>query len=251
MGSQPIPSFKNIMPSTEGTSWIHRWESRIKLISCIIMVFGLVFLNTPKLLIISYILLTAIILSMGLSIKEILKKTSLFLPFLVFMSIPILIGGGLPPSEERVTLVLLLTFKGLNSLSIMFIMFFSQSMAEILNGLAYMKLPSSFITILFLSWRYVFILGEKFIQMHKALISRLFKPGFNRRSFKAYGEVMGGMLVKSIDTSDKVYIAMASRGFDGTMPTTSPRKIKWLDIFKSTIMVGSVILLKIIEKWWL
>lgn len=251
MVSNPIPTIRNIIPITEKDSWIHRWEPRTKVISCITMVFGLIFLNTPKLLGLFYIFVTVLVLSMGLSIKEFLKRTSYFLPFLILMSIPILIGGGLPPSEERIELVLLLAFKGLNALSIMFIMFFSQPVPELLNGLAYMNLPDFFISIIFLSWRYVFILGERLSKYHKALVSRLFKPGLHKSSFKAYGEIMGGTLIKSIDTSDKVYKAMASRGFNGTMPTSKPREIRSSDIFKSTMMVGSVILLKIIEKWWL
>ena len=251
MALNPIPTIKNVIPVTEKDSWIHRWEPRTKIISCILMIFGLVSLKTPELLVLSYVFITILVLSMGFSMKEILKRTGYFLPFLVLMSIPILIGGGLPPSEERVELVLLLAFKGLNALSIMFIMFFSQPVPELLNGLSYMYLPDFFISIIFLSWRYVFILGDRLSKYHKALVSRLFKPGLHKASFKAYGEIMGGTLIKSIDTSDKVYRAMAARGFNGTMPTSKPREIKISDIFKSIAMIVGVILLKIIERWWL
>lgn len=251
MASEPVPSIKNIVETVAKDSWVYRWEPRTKVVSCVAMVFGQVFLNTPKLLIILYVFLTILVISMGFSIKQLIKRTCFFLPFVIIMSIPILIGAGLPPSEERVTLALLLAFKGLNALYIMFIMFFSQPVPELLNALAYMKLPSSLITIIFLSWRYVFLLGERFNQLYKALVSRLFEPGFNTDSFKAYGQVMGGMLIKSIDTSEKVYRAMASRGFDGTMPTSKPRDICPLDILKSVIMVSSVIMLNVIEKWWL
>lgn len=252
MASDLIPSIKDMIPITaKKDSWISRWEPRTKVITCILMVFGLVFLNTPKLLIISYAILTTLVLSMGISIKEFLKRTSFFLPFIILMAIPILLGGGFPPNKERIILAQLLAFKGLNALSIMFIMFFSQPVPELLNALSYMNIPGFLITIIFLSWRYVFLLGERLNRLYKALVSRLFKPGFNRDSFKAYGQVMGGMLIKSIDTSDKVYRAMASRGFDGTMPTSKPREIKILDILKSVILISSVILLNVIEKWWL
>lgn len=166
------------------------------------------------------------------------------------MSIPLLLGGGIPPSKERETLALLLAFKSLNSLYIMFIMFYSQPTSELLSGLSHMKLPSLFMSIIFLSWRYVFLLGEKISNLYKALLSRLFNPKIGKNSLKVYGEIMGGMLIKSIDTSDKVYRAMSSRGFNGTIPTSSPKEIKALDIIKSVTMISAVILLNIFEKWW-
>ncbi|MBU5485736.1 cobalt ECF transporter T component CbiQ [Clostridium sp. MSJ-11] len=250
MTLKSIPSIKNAIPTTTKDSWIHHWESRTKTISCIIMVFTLVFLKTPLLLILSFAILTAIVLSMGVSIKQIVIRVVCFLPFLLLMSLPIMIGGGIPPTQERKTLALLLIFKSLNALFIMFIMFFSQPVPALLNGLAHMKLPSSFISIIFLSWRYVFILSERLSQFYKSLKSRLFQPRFHKNSFKVYGEIMGGMLVKSIDTSEKVYRAMASRGFNGKMPTSKPKSITIIDILKSVLFISSVILLHIIEKWW-
>lgn len=230
--------------------WIHRWEPRTKLVTGIIMTFLLVSLRTPRLLIYLYLGMTGLLTSMGFSVKILVKRTIYVFPFLIFMAIPLLVGGGIPPSDERVTLVLLLTFKSLTSLYIMFMIFSSQPIIELLNGLAYMKLPKLFISIVFLSWRYVFLLGEKLSNMYKALIARLFKPNVRKSSLKIYGQVMGGMLIKSIDTSDKVYIAMVSRGFDGTIPTSQPKEIKSMDIVKSVLMISSVLLLILIEKWW-
>lgn len=230
--------------------WIHRWEPRTKLVTGIIMTFLLVSLRTPRLLIYLYLGMTGLLTSMGFSVKILVKRTIYVFPFLIFMAIPLLIGGGIPPSDERVTLVLLLTFKSLTSLYIMFMIFSSQPIIELLNGLAYMKLPKLFISIVFLSWRYVFLLGEKLSNMYKALIARLFKPSVRKSSLKIYGQVMGGMLIKSIDTSDKVYRAMVSRGFDGTIPTSQPKEIKSMDIVKSVLMISSVLLLILIEKWW-
>lgn len=249
MDSNLISSMRNITDIKEN-SWIHKWEPRTKIFSCTIVVFGLVSLETPKILIGTCLVSILLLLSMGFSIKEILKKTSYILPFIIFMSIPLLLGGGIPPSKERQTLVLLLAFKSLNSLYIMFIMFFSQPTSELLSGLSHMKLPSLFMSIIFLSWRYVFLLGEKISNLYKALLSRLFNPRVRKTSLKVYGEIMGGMLIKSIDTSDKVYRAMSSRGFNGTIPTSKPKEIQALDIIKSITMISAVILLNIFEKWW-
>lgn len=250
MDSNNLFSKENPIANGKKTSWVHRWEPRSKLVTAIIMTFALVSLQTPKLLIYSFMAMALVLLSMGFSLKTLIKRNMLVIPFLLFMAIPLLLGGGLPPSDERISLVLLLTFKSLTALYIMFMTFSSQSIVELLNGLAYMKLPKFFISIVFLSWRYVFLLGGKLNSMYKALISRLFKPSARKDSLKIYGQVMGGMLIKSLDTSDKVYRAMASRGFDGSIPTSKPREIQAMDLIKSLIMLSLVLFLIIVEKWW-
>lgn len=234
----------------EKDSWVHKWEPRTKFITSILITFALVSLQTPRLLIYSYCGMTMVLISMGFSLRDLTKRNMVVLPFLIFMAIPLLIGAGYPPSDERITLVLLLALKSLTALYIMFMVFSSQPTAELLNGLAYMKLPKIFITIVFLSWRYVFLLGDTLSTMYKALVSRLFKPSVRKDSLKIYGQVMGGMLIKSLDTSDKVYKAMASRGFNGTLPTSSPREIKAMDLLKSLFMVATVLLLIVIENGW-
>ncbi len=240
----------NTINISKKDSWVHRWEPRSKVVSCTILVFGLVCLESPKLLMASYLLLLVLLLTMGFSTKELIKKTSYLLPFIALMAIPLLLGGGIPPSHERKTLVLLLGFKALNSLYIMFLMFYSQPVVDLLNGLSYMKLPGPFISVVFLSWRYIYLLGDRLSKLYKALLSRLFNPRIRQNSLKTYGAVMGGMLIKSIDTSDQVYKAMSSRGFNGTMPRSTPKEIRLSDIIKSVMMVLAVILLNIFEKWW-
>ncbi|AKL97239.1 cobalt ABC transport system permease protein CbiQ [Clostridium aceticum] len=251
MALKSIPTIKNSLPSTRKSSWVHSWETRIKASTCIMMTFALVSLKTPELLMLSFALLTLIVLSMGISPKQIIIRIGFFSPFLLLMTVPILVGGGLPISQERLQLALLLLFKSLSALLIMFIMFFSQPMPVLLNGLSHMKLPPFFISIVFLSWRYVFLLWEKLNQFYKALKARLFQPSFHTKSFKIYGEIMGGMVIRSIDSSEKIHKAMLSRGFNGKMPTASPKVITTLDVFKSIFIISSVMFLHIIEKWWL
>lgn len=250
MNSNPVSLEKNFIDSSRKNTWLHKWEPRTKVISCIIMILGLTSLKTPGLLMVSYLILMMLLLGMGMSPGTILKRTSYTLPFIIFMGLPILLGGGLPPSKDRVTLVLLLIFKALNALYIMFIMFFSQPATDLLNSLAYMKLPNIFISIIFLAWRYLFLLGEKFSKTYKALLSRLFQPRIKKASLKIYGQIMGGMVIKSLDSSDKVYRAMISRGFNGRIPISKPKKVQLSDLIKTMLMIGTVALLNILEKWW-
>lgn len=244
-----IPSIDESLTYIEGDSFIHRWSPRVKIVTCFISVFLISAINTPKFVITCFIALLLVVLLMGLKLKDLIKKTSILLPFIIFMSLPILFGKGLDIDPERLNTVLLLAFKSLSSLYLMFIMFFTQPMWEFLGALSYLKIPDSVMSIIFLSWRYVFVLGNKLKNMYKALVSRLFEPKFKKATFNTMGQVMGGMLIKSLDTSDIVYNAMVSRGFDGSIPVSKPRDITFIDIVKSFLFILPIVILLIVERW--
>lgn len=250
MSKDYIPSLDGTLPHIDKNSWVHRWETRCKAVTCVLSIFLISSLKTPKLIVGVYLTLLIMVVSMGLSIRELVIRTGHLLPFVILMALPIILGGGFPLKEERIDLAILLAFKSLSGLYIMFLLFFSQPIPELLNAMSYMKVPDLFMSIIFLAWRYVFILGEKLRKMYKALISRLFKPGLDKTTFNAMGGVMGGMLIKSLDTSDMVYKAMVSRGFDGKMPVSRPREIKISDIFKSLVIISLVIFVLVAERWW-
>ncbi len=238
------------LPQIDKNSWIHKWESRCKAVTCVLSIFLIASMESPILLMGIYLTLLVMVLSMGLSVRELIRRTAHLLPFIILMALPIILGGGFPLKRDRILLATLLALKSLSGLYIMFILFFSQSIPKLLNALSYMKIPDVFMSIMFLTLRYIFILGEKLRNMYKALISRLFKPALDRKTFNAMGGVVGGILIKSFDTSDIVYKAMISRGFNGKMPVSKPEEIKLSDLLKSGIILIVIIFILILERRW-
>lgn len=249
MPKEYIPSIDANLTYINKDTFIHRWNPKAKIVSCVLGVFLISSIKTPKYLIACFLGLLILVLLMGLGPRELLRKTSLLLPFIIFMSLPILFGKGLKVDPERKELVILLAFKSLSSLYLMFLMFFSQPMWEFFGALSYLKVPDTVMSIIFLSWRYVFVLGAKLRNMYRALSSRLFVPKFNKATFNTMGQVMGGMLIKSLDTSDTVYNAMVSRGFDNKIPVSEPRKLQVMDLAKSLGLIIPVVVVLIIERW--
>lgn len=249
MARDYIPSIDDHLTYIDKDTFLQRWDPRTKLISCVGAVFLISAIQTPSLLVGCFLTLLVLVLIMGLGPWELLKKTSLLLPFIVFMSLPILAGGGWPLDKDRVRLVLLLAFKGLSSLYLMFILFFTQPMWELLGAMSHLGLPDVLMSIVFLTWRYVFVLSTRLKKMHKALSSRLFQARLRRESLEVSGQVMAGMLIKSLDTSDTVYKAMLTRGFTGRIPVSRPRPIGGWDLVKSFLILGSLVLVLVYERW--
>ncbi|RQD77171.1 MAG: cobalt ECF transporter T component CbiQ [Candidatus Syntrophonatronum acetioxidans] len=227
--------------------WGRCWEPRTKVITAFIFVFGVVSLNNPWLVLAAFLFVLAASIMMGLN-GRLFSRLVLLIPFLLLMTLPLILGGGLPPSSDRVAFAALIALKALTSMAAMVVMLATQPLEEFMEGLASMKIPPVIISVLFLACRYALLFLEDVKKTRRALISRLFSPGLKSQSLQVYGELAGGMFIKSFDRSDSVYRAMASRGFTGKLPTGLPREITPKDLLISLVAVSFILFLIVAER---
>ena len=230
----------------EKKTWISAWEVRMKLVTCIAIAFLLVPVKKPFVLGGYAVFLLLLLLSAQLPLRRVLQRLLLLLPLLLFLAVPVLAGGGFPPSPARVELMLLLMLKAVCTVFLMFMIVFTQPVQLLFNGVGNMNLPDKLVSVLFLSWRYVFLFWDKLFQTYKALRSRLFRGGMSIEAYKTYGEIIGGLFVKSIDGSERVYKAMLSRGYSGRSVVAATPEITLMDGVKSLVMLASAALLYLI-----
>ncbi|UNC93114.1 energy-coupling factor transporter transmembrane component T family protein [Candidatus Contubernalis alkaliaceticus] len=229
-------------------TWGRAWDTRAKTAAALLFVFGVVSLNTPVLVLAALFFALISALLMGLSFSFLMKKLLLLVPFLALMSVPIILGGGLPPAMDRYYFAALLSLKALASMTAMIVMLVTQPIEEFLEGLYHLKVPYIIITVLFLAYRYTFLFMQEIKSIQRALASRLFSGGIHINALKVYGELSGGLFIKSVDRSEHVYRAMSSRCFQGKMPVSSPSPITSMDMIKTIVTVFVVVFLIVIEQ---
>ncbi len=239
----------NLQKLHQKSSWGHRWETRCKLIATMLLIIGIVYLHSLPLLSLTFGIIFIAALSMGLPFIVLFTRLVVILPFFLLMGIPILFGGGYPLSVEALQFLLTVTFKGFSSLLLMIIVIYTQSPQEIFNGMAYMKIPSALLSVFFLAYRYLFLFINDLQNTRKALISRSYRHQFSKENMKLYGQLAGGILIKSIDTSETVYKAMISRGFEGKIPTSLPKKVSSIDLLKTILVACFTISIILLEGW--
>ena len=103
-------------------------------------------------------------------------------------------------------------------------------------------------TVIYLAYRYGFLFIQEMQTTIRALKSRLFDARLGRYSLQIYGELSGGMFIKSINRSETVYRAMASRGFRGSMPVGAPGRIGRMDFLKAAVPPLFIIALILLEQ---
>jgi len=224
------------------------WEPRTKLVAGIIFVFGVISINNLWLLGAALVFSVSFAMLAGLGPGQLLKRLSVLLPFLALMSIPLVFGAGLPPAPERVVLASLILLKALTAMSFTLFVFTNQPIEEMLEAMEHLRMPSAITTVIYLAYRYGFLFIQEMQTTLKALQARLLKAQLSRRSLPVYGQLAGGLFIKSLNRSETVYRAMASRGFNGKFPIGRPRPVKPQDLFIAVVPIVFLTGLLIIEQ---
>ena len=99
--------------------------------------------------------------------------------------------------------------------------------SDLATALHQLKVPSLFIAILSLMWRYLFVMINQVRRMLHARASRSASALDQRRSggtlawrARVTGGMAGSLFLRSIERSERVYASMLSRGYDGTLPAS-------------------------------
>jgi cobalt/nickel transport system permease protein len=84
---------------------------------------------------------------------------------------------------------------------------------DIITGLQGLKLPSIIVLTLNLTIRYLFVLREEFLRMHKSWNSRYFGKYF-WFNVSSIGKRLGILFIRTTERAERVSNCMLSRGFD-------------------------------------
>ena len=91
------------------------------------------------------------------------------------------------------------------------------SMSELLVGLERLRVPRVFVAITGSMMRYGEVITGEMRRMKIARQSRGYEPRWMWQS-KAVASSAGALFVRSFERGERVYLAMASRGYDGSLP---------------------------------
>ena len=260
-------------PYRPRNSPVHRLDPRVKLVLTVVFILTNALVPTGAWPV--YILLFALILSAELlselGVSYMLKRSSLALPF-VLAALPLILTV---PGQTLFTLPLgpwtvhasypglarfvSITLKSWISVQAAIILAASTSFPDLLVAMRALHVPRLLVSIFGLKWRYLFVLVDEASRLLRARLSRSGqsdKPGVKMgRSLSWRARVTGGMagslFLRAFERSDRIYMSMVSRGYDGearTMPLQAIRPSQWAVLFVGLGLLG--ILLMFAFMFW-
>lgn len=113
-----------------------------------------------------------------------------------------------------------------------------------LNGLGF---PSKFAHLLLFMVRYIEVIHHEYHHLRDAMLLRAFRPRFDGITFRALGFLVGQLLVRSINRSERIMEAMKCRGFRGRFYVLAPCRIERADIVFALSAFMAISVLGILE----
>jgi len=93
----------------------------------------------------------------------------------------------------------------------------------VLRGLSRLRVPRALVVQLAFLYRYLWVLVDEMMRMSRARAARDGGEGPWRLRFRSRAGVVGVLFLRTWDRAERIYWAMAARGFDGTLPAPPPR----------------------------
>jgi cobalt/nickel transport system permease protein len=211
-----------------------------------------------------YVLLFAMVISLvilsGVGVGYVLKRAALAFPF-VLAALPLIFTTpGLQffsltygsweiivtlPGVERFFSIAL---KSWISVQAAILLTATTQFPDILTAMRAVRVPRLLVAIIGLMWRYIFVLADEALRLMRARAARSGEaeiPGHRKGgqiSWRAQtaGGMAGNLFIRSIERSDRIYVAMLSRGYDGevrAMPFPELKASNWI-----VLIVGGGIL---------
>lgn len=83
------------------------------------------------------------------------------------------------------------------------------------HALARLRMPANLVQLHFFTVRYIGVIGDEYTRLRTAMRARGFRPSNSLHTYRSIGYLLGMLLVRSLDRSERILAAMRCRGFQG------------------------------------
>ena len=115
------------------------------------------------------------------------------------------------------------------------------------HALQALKVPPQLVQLLMFTIRYIETLREEYLRLRAAMKVRGFRPGTNWHTYRTFGYLVGIMLVRALERSERVLGAMKCRGFSGHMVLLERFQLTAQDWVFAGLTSGAALLLILVE----
>jgi len=221
---------------------VHRLDSRVKFI--VVLVFTAVVISLPRTslsILVCYAVGPFTILVFGkIPLRFAFKQILLVSPFVLVLALscplydktPVTVAFG--PFFWQTSLGWMRCFAILGKFVVTMLALIAlvstTRFSDLLTGLQKLGLPKLLIIQLGFLYRYIFVLIDRAHHILRARAGRTLRNLGFKAELKIAASMLGSLLTRSIDTAERINIAMQGRGFSGSWHTLSKLEIRRSDL---------------------
>lgn len=239
-----------------GSSLLHKADPKMKIIG--FMLPALVVACSSSLSALYAGLASAILLALfaRLHIIDVCKQLAAINFFILFLWLILPISGSsdilthigpIPIYAQGLALAHRITIKA-NTITLFILsLLATSSVLNIGRGLEQLGLSKKLTLLLVSSFRYLEVIHQEYLRLHRAAVLRCFKPGTNTHTYRTFSYLIGMTLIRSYQQAGRIQKAMIMRGFNGTFPSLNAAAAKPFDYILSALLICLGLFLAVIS----
>jgi cobalt/nickel transport system permease protein len=243
-------------PFSSGDSIIHRIDPRLRILFAAAISFILAVSMAFQTLIAGLVLSFFLIGIARLSWREVLRRVAVVLGFivLIWLVLPLTFEGEtisqigpLKVMRPGIVLSAQITLKSITILLVFIASIATMTIATLGHALNTLRLPDKLVFLLFITYRYFFVIEQEYHRLLTAAKIRGFRSRTNMHTYKTFAYLVGMLFVRASDRAERVHQAMKCRGFNGkfySLYTFAPHR---RNVIFSSIMCVIIFSLFILE----
>jgi len=162
----------------------------------------------------------------GMPLGRTLKRMAMMDSFIIFMLVllPFTVPGdaiftlwGFPASWQGLWKAIEIALTANAVVLAMMVLVGTMEPVTLGHALHRLRFPETLVHLLMFTIRYIEVLREEYMRLRSAMKVRGFRPGTNWHTYRSFGYLVGMMLVRAIERSERILGAMKCRGFSGRM----------------------------------
>ncbi len=201
---------------------IHAWDGRFKLVGLLFVIFA--FATVSNIILLIPMLAITLLLYRSTTLpwrflRHRLEFPGFFILFLVIF-LPFVAGetilasvGPFDIRQEGLEQAAVVAVRFFCILTLAIVLFGTDSFINTIKAMRALRFPDILADMVLLTYRYLFEISTYFQTMRTAARMRGFRPNFSLNSLNTLTSLLGHMIVRSYEQSERVYKAMVLRGY--------------------------------------
>jgi cobalt/nickel transport system permease protein len=182
---------------------------------------------------------------LGFALRRLRTVLLFLLPILVLL--PLTHPGGWEAGLRQGGIMVI---KGLAMVLTVFPMFATTPFHVSMKALARLRVPERLVAMILFAYRYLFVFAEEVRLLQQAARARGFHPKTDGRTLKTLGNLVGLLVVRAFERTQRIYQAMLARGFREKFGTLYEFSWGWGDAVKSGAILLAALGLVGVDRLW-
>jgi cobalt/nickel transport system permease protein len=210
--------------ATQGTGMLGRIDPRARILAALVFGVTVVALSDLTALACAFAISALLLFLSRLPIRRTLKRVAMMDSFIIFMLVmlpftmpgdPIFTLWGFPASWQGFWRAVEI---GLTANAVVLALMTLVGTLEPVtlgHALHALRLPETLVHLMMFTIRYIEVLRDEYLRLRTSMRVRGFRPGTNWHTYRSFGYLLGMMLVRALERSERILDAMKCRGFQG------------------------------------